>query len=100
MLYGAKGININEEALLSLFENILREVCSRFAFMLSAKNVIRELAELSGHGADKPLFPQVGLESSSPRIMRKYMPGKSRPWRPEEWPQVVKEAMSLMNENY
>jgi len=106
MLYGAKGININKEALLSLFKRISREVPSitfnhaSFASVLPAKNIIRELTELSGHGADKPLFPQVGLESGSPRIMRKYMSGKSRPWRPEEWPQVVKEAMSIMNENY
>ncbi|MHC1629096.1 MAG: hypothetical protein ACXQTI_09755 [Candidatus Nezhaarchaeales archaeon] len=88
MLYGAKGINVNEEALLSLFKSISREVPSitfnhaSFASVLSAKNIMKELTELSGHGADKPLFPQIGPESGSPRIMKKYMSGKSRPWRP------------------
>jgi len=43
---------------------------------------------------------EVGLETGSIRLMKKYMPGKMLPYKPEEWHDVVTKAIEIMNENY
>ncbi|MFA5363981.1 MAG: radical SAM protein [Candidatus Bathyarchaeia archaeon] len=43
---------------------------------------------------------EVGIESGSTRLMKKYMAGKMLPFQPEEWQDVVTKAVSIMNENY
>jgi len=43
---------------------------------------------------------EVGMETGSIRLMRKYMPGKMLPYKPEEWHDVVTKAIEIMNENY
>lgn len=43
---------------------------------------------------------EVGIESGSVRLMKKYMPGKMRPYKPEEWQDVVIKAIEIMNENF
>jgi radical SAM superfamily enzyme YgiQ (UPF0313 family) len=39
----------------------------------------------------------VGLETGSVRLFKQYMKGKSYPFRPEQWPDVVLKGMELMN---
>jgi radical SAM superfamily enzyme YgiQ (UPF0313 family) len=43
---------------------------------------------------------EVGIETGSVRLMKKYMPGKMLPFKPEEWHDVVTKAIEIMNENY
>jgi radical SAM superfamily enzyme YgiQ (UPF0313 family) len=43
---------------------------------------------------------EVGMETGSVRLMKKYMPGKMFPYKPEEWQDVVTKALEIMNENY
>ena len=106
LLYGAKGIQVNEEVVIKLFKEISQRARSitfnhvAFSTALSAKNLLGAITELSGHGKDNPLLPQIGLESGSPRIIEKYMSGKPRPWKPKEWPSVVLESLAAMNDNY
>lgn len=40
---------------------------------------------------------EVGIETGSPRLMKRCMAGKPKPYRPEEWPVVVKEAIQTLN---
>ena len=42
---------------------------------------------------------QTGIETGSPRLIRKLMSGKCKPFSPEAWPQVVIEAFEIMSEN-
>ncbi|MEJ2272014.1 MAG: radical SAM protein [Candidatus Bathyarchaeota archaeon] len=42
---------------------------------------------------------EVGIETGSIRLIRKYMPGKMLPYRPEDWHDVVIKAIEIMN-NY
>jgi len=42
---------------------------------------------------------QPGLETGSVRLMRSMMSGKMRPFSPEDWPQVVRNASRVMMEN-
>ncbi len=43
---------------------------------------------------------EVGIETGSVRLMKKYMKGKMLPYKPEEWQNVVTQAVEIMNENY
>jgi radical SAM superfamily enzyme YgiQ (UPF0313 family) len=43
---------------------------------------------------------EVGMETGSVRLMKKYMPGKMLPYQPEEWHDVVTKAVEIMNENH
>ena len=43
---------------------------------------------------------EVGIETGSVRLMKKYMKGKMLPYKPEEWQDVVTQAVEIMNENY
>jgi radical SAM superfamily enzyme YgiQ (UPF0313 family) len=39
----------------------------------------------------------VGLETGSIRLFKQFMKGKSYPYRPEQWPEVVLEGAEIMN---
>jgi radical SAM superfamily enzyme YgiQ (UPF0313 family) len=41
----------------------------------------------------------VGLETGSVRLFKQYMKGKSYPFRPEQWPDVVMKGMEVLNRN-
>jgi radical SAM superfamily enzyme YgiQ (UPF0313 family) len=43
---------------------------------------------------------EVGIETGSIRLMKKYMGGKMLPFKPEEWQDVVTKAVEIMNENH
>ncbi len=43
---------------------------------------------------------EVGMETGSIKLMKKYMPGKMLPYKPEEWHDVVTKAIEILNENY
>ena len=43
---------------------------------------------------------EVGIETGSVRLMKKFMSGKMLPFKPEEWHDVVTKAVEIMNENY
>jgi radical SAM superfamily enzyme YgiQ (UPF0313 family) len=43
---------------------------------------------------------EIGIETGSIRLMKKYMRGKMFPYNPEEWHDVVTKAIEIMNENY
>ncbi len=42
---------------------------------------------------------ETGLETGSPRIIEKYMRGKCLPFKPEQWPEIVVQAMGILNDN-
>ncbi len=111
LLYGAKGLELNPDAIKKLFDSVA-SLASKYdvdtigfshvscASALMVKNVVRYISDVQGLSRDKPLFPQIGLESGSPRIVDKYFRGKAYPWSPEDWPNVVIEASKLFNDVY
>lgn len=107
LLYGAKGVMPNIEAVKKLFSEVKSRtgISPEFCHVtpstaLAAKEAVKYITELCGFDENKPMFPQVGLESGSPEIVKKFFSGKPYPWKPSEWPMVVLEASSLFNENY
>ena len=111
LLYGAKGLDFNPEAVMKLFSKTLK-VARRYdvdkvgfshvtlSSALVLKDVVKFITDINGFSEDEPVFPQVGLESGSPRIVGMYFRGKVYPWSPEEWPDVVLKGVKLLNDNY
>jgi len=42
---------------------------------------------------------EIGIETGSPRLIKEAMPAKANPFKPEDWPEVVKTAAGTMTDN-
>ncbi|MHA1593175.1 MAG: B12-binding domain-containing radical SAM protein [Candidatus Baldrarchaeia archaeon] len=112
LLYGANGLRPNLSAIKKLFDRVIdlaREYHIEdpvgfshvtLSTALIAKEAVRYISEVNELSDDRPLFPQVGIESGSPRIVAKYFSGKSYPWKPNEWWDLVISGSKLINDNY
>ncbi len=111
LLYGARGLQLNPEAVEELYEKVTR-LAKRYGVgpvdfthvscssALYLKDTVRRISETMGLDEKRAIFPQVGLESGSPAIVGRYFRGKVYPWRPEEWPEVVASASKVFNDNH
>jgi radical SAM superfamily enzyme YgiQ (UPF0313 family) len=106
--YGARGLGINKEAVIKLFKSVknhpgVKNVgISHFALssVASAPEIIEEISNIlcteeDGHW----ISGQTGIETGSPSLIKEHMAGKCRPFKPEEWPEVVINAFDILAEN-
>lgn len=106
--YKAQGLQINEEAVVELFRRV-REFpgvwnvgISHFALssVLAAPDLVGKISDILKLGDDVPwLSGQVGIETGSPRLIKDHMLGKCKPFRPEEWAEVVARSFEILAEN-
>jgi radical SAM superfamily enzyme YgiQ (UPF0313 family) len=67
--------------------------------------MIQELAEILiekswySFGKKPIITAETGVETGSPRLMKKYMGGKMLPFAPEQWQDVVTNAFGILNDN-
>jgi len=67
--------------------------------------MIKELAEILiekswySFGKKAIITAETGVETGSPRLMKKYMAGKMLPFKPEQWQDVVTNAFGILNDN-
>lgn len=73
---------------------------STFASALSNPRITEDFAYYSGLNEHNLSGFQTGIESGSPKIMARYMVGKVKPWKPQDWPEVVEQGMGIMADNY
>ncbi|MBS7625931.1 B12-binding domain-containing radical SAM protein, partial [Candidatus Bathyarchaeota archaeon] len=103
--YGFKPAN---EKVLNLFKSIIGMLNGAanigishvsLPAVASSPGLVKDLTHLLGIGDSKASFlgVQVGLETGSVRLIKKYMAGKPLPYRPEDWPEVVKTAIGVMD---
>lgn len=104
--YGSNNLYADKDALLNVFDEGFAAGAKRI-FITHASlvnfaiqpDVIEALTKkLRKHGIDY-YGCQPGLETGSFRLMGRYMRGKVYPRDPEEWHEVVYEALKVMNEN-
>ncbi|MDD1771184.1 MAG: B12-binding domain-containing radical SAM protein [Methanomassiliicoccales archaeon] len=106
--YGAKGIEVNPDKVLDLFRKVSQRPgvttvgISHFALAsaLSAPQVIEEITRMLELTPRKWISGQTGVETASPALMQKFMVGKCRPFRPEQWADVVVQSFGLLEDNY
>ena len=105
MLYGCDNKNMvpNEDVIVELYTALKKAGawkigCTHWtlAGVCAAPDLIRRLSEIN-ELRDGWMGVQPGLEWISPHMIRKYMPYKTKPFSPEEYPEVVMKALKIMN---
>jgi len=106
--YKAKGLKVNEEAVIDLFKTVKNfpgvdaVAMSHFALssIASAPQVVEEISNILEVRKDNWISGQTGLETGSPRLIKEHMTGKCRPFEPQDWPSVVVDAFEVMSDNF
>jgi radical SAM superfamily enzyme YgiQ (UPF0313 family) len=106
--YKAKGFRVNKEAVINLFRTVQNhpgvEMTSlshiALSSVLDAPEVVEEISNLLGLGEKAPwTAAQTGIETGSPKLIKKYMAGKCKPFKPEDWPEVVVNSFEILSRN-
>ena len=109
-LYGCENKDKwpNEDKILELYGALKKVGVNKigathwtFAGVRAAPGLVKKLAELNNlrNGRDW-MGVQPGLEFASPRLVKKFMPYKVKPFSPEEYPETVREGLRIMNANH
>jgi radical SAM superfamily enzyme YgiQ (UPF0313 family) len=108
LLYGARGIEPNPDALLrlhTLAKKYYRSVAWSHVTLAGVKyaqekyKLITRITEILYDDHQDWLGVQVGLETGSVRLAKMIMPGKAAPYPVEKWHDVVEDALSIMHEH-
>jgi len=105
--YGAKGIEPNRESVINLFKSVknvpgVKSISiSHFALstVAAAPDVVEEISNILETRESHWISGQTGIETGSPKLMKRHMVGKCKPFKPEEWPDVVLNAFQILSEN-
>jgi len=73
------------------------EVIERLSPVAVGKSIHQHRA--SKHPDHRFAMLFIGLETGSPRLFAQHMKGKSYPYRPEQWPEVVLKGMQILNQH-
>jgi radical SAM superfamily enzyme YgiQ (UPF0313 family) len=105
--YGSTEVLPDEDAVMELYEAVFRvdgvkrvhmtHTC--LAPFANLPEFIERLTRLLRKHGHRYYVCQPGVETGSPRLMKALMPGKCLPYSTDEWPDVVREAFRVMNEN-
>jgi radical SAM superfamily enzyme YgiQ (UPF0313 family) len=114
-LYGLKSSRFlpNRKAIVNLIENLVKVPGLKYiqpahialAPVVADPKCTEEVAELLvSHGryvrGGQPyVTAEAGIETGSVRLFKKRMAGKSIPFKAEEWPEIVKQAIGILNDN-
>jgi len=104
MLYGSTNTIPNDEKLLKLHKLVVKKCegigwshCSLAAVAAKPK-LFAAVAEIIKQKQDW-WGAEIGIETGSPELAKKIMPAKAHPFKPEEWPEVVRIGMGLMHDH-
>jgi radical SAM superfamily enzyme YgiQ (UPF0313 family) len=114
-LYGTKDKKFipNKEAVVKLVKSVadypgvksIQASHMSLAPVYHNPQMIKELAEILiekswySFGKKAIITAETGVETGSPRLMKKYMAGKMLPFKPEQWQEVVTNAFGILNDN-
>ncbi len=97
----------NGDAIVDLFESLRKAGARRigsthwtFAGVRAAEDTIQKISQINELSPKEWMGVQPGLEWISPRLVKRYMPYKMKPYTPEEYPETIRKAVTIMNKNY
>lgn len=105
LLYGSRNTIPNREKvtnLLRLSKKVSSHVSWSHVSMASISadpKLVHEVGEILIDEKQDYLGAEIGIETGSSELLKKAMPAKAHPFKPEEWPTVVKNAAGLMGDN-
>jgi radical SAM superfamily enzyme YgiQ (UPF0313 family) len=111
LLYGSKDTEVNNNAVINLITDINRlqqkynsELTNisdiSFAAALKGKNITKKISDILGFSKENPIYTIAGLETGSENLIKQYMVGKPKPYNPNNWSNIVKDGVNLLNDNY
>jgi len=105
MLYGSKNVTPRREKVLPLHKMVKRYVGgvgwshASCAAVATDPKLFGEIADAVIDERQRWWGAEIGIETGSPRLIKTAMPAKANPFKPEEWPEVVKTAAGTMTDN-
>lgn len=108
--YGARGINPEPDKVINLVKSSYKLVKSygdeygittdftTAAVVVQAPNIVKEVSQYMNEGGTKS-FIEMGIETASPRLLSMLMPGKVLPFKPIQYPDIVENAIGILNDN-
>lgn len=105
--YGSTSLLPNEDKVLNLLSTVTRipevdNISIDFvtaSTALSNPKLVKTVGDMLGLSDRNPSIIQMGIESGSPGIIKIIATGKPKPFNYEEWPKIVEEAVSLLNDS-
>ncbi|MFP3985849.1 MAG: B12-binding domain-containing radical SAM protein [Candidatus Bathyarchaeia archaeon] len=114
-LYGNKDKNFapNRDAVVKLVKTIaaypgvkaIQPSHMSLAPVVYNPQMVKELSEVLvahnwySYGTKPIVTAETGIETASVRLVKKYMAGKTLPYKPEQWPEIVSQAFGILNDN-
>ena len=105
LLYGSRNIIPDKNKVLKINEiaktymHYVSWSHASFAAVATKPEIIEEVAEILIDEKQKWWGAEMGIETGSPELVKKAMPAKARPFKPEEYPEVIKSAAGVMTDN-
>ncbi len=105
MFYGSPNIMPREEKLLPLMQLAKKHYDHvgwshvAVATLMTKPNLLPKIHDILCTGNQTWWGVEIGVETGSPRLITKAMPGKVAPFRASQWPELVVQAAGLLNDN-
>jgi radical SAM superfamily enzyme YgiQ (UPF0313 family) len=110
LLYQSDGLKVNPAAVIELFEKVYQQPGIRWvgashtslSSAVSSPVTVERISQVLELGTEKhPCgYFQIGIETGSPKLIAQHMRGKAYPYKPQDWPEVVREGFRLFHENH
>ena len=104
--YRADGMVPNKEHVTRLFEEVVMLTGNigishvALSSALAKPGLVDEISRITGASdGQRHMYCQTGIETGSPELVSRHMKGKAKPFAPEKWPEVVREAVKLLADN-
>ncbi len=109
-LYGSKEVEVNHNAIMDLISsitelkkkyNVTNTIISdvSVAATIKGKKTCEKISDIMGCSKEFPIDTIIGFETGSERLIKKYMAGKTKPYNPDDWNELVKTAINILNDN-
>lgn len=105
--YGVKGLNINAEKVLDLFESISKLDINRFEVNHTTATFLSQVSTdyletlhnlMMVNKKSEWTWVNVGIETLSPHLVEAHIKGKIKPFTPNEWAASLIESLGKMND--
>jgi radical SAM superfamily enzyme YgiQ (UPF0313 family) len=104
--YKAKSMVPDRAEVMRLFGEVSRLTDSfgvshiALSSALAEPRLIEDISSLfASLGNGRTLYAQTGIETGSSRLVSAHMKGKAKPFAPEKWSEVVRDSMTLLQDN-